>query len=56
MTGKPAIYAPQRRYTEKMRAAGMVPVTVWVPAANREDAIKHAAKMRERAEAEEKDG
>ena len=40
------IYRPQRRYTEKQRALGYVPLTVWVPEEDREKTIKYAAKLR----------
>ena len=46
MTKKSVIYEPQRRYSEKQRAAGLVPVTVWVPEAERDVTIEHAAKLR----------
>jgi|TARA_R110000851_G_scaffold245453_1_gene398192 hypothetical protein len=39
-------YAPQKRYAEKQRALGMVPVTVWVPEEKREQTVEYAEKLR----------
>jgi hypothetical protein len=40
------IYAPQKKYAEKQRAAGLIPVTVWVPEADRERTLEFAEKRR----------
>lgn len=40
------VYAPQKRYTQKQRAAGLIPVTVWVPERDRERTVNFAEKLR----------
>ena len=44
------VYAPQRRYHDKQKAAGMVKVSAWVPEDARERALKYMAKLRREQE------
>jgi len=40
------VYAPQRRYSDKQKKLGLTKVTMWVPEASRERALKYGAKLR----------